>query len=145
MQSDITKFIGRKSQEENLIGQFAKMVRKAKDKNEIRKLEMRLLRPKPIEAYKGPRPGKSNFKKKCITLTFPSTKQVAIWAKYFKVNTYIENNTYDVAFLIELFNLMEQGLIEWKEKEKKFIFPVLKDGKLTQVPKLRRKIKRRKK
>ena len=136
MEKDITKFVGRKSHEQNLISRFTKMVKSANTKKEIRELEMRLLRPKPIEQYKGPRPGRSNYKQKVITVTFPNRKYVDQWAKYFKVNTYVENNTYDIDFLIELFRLMEIGYISWDPKKKSFTFNHKKNKR-----KIRRRVK----
>jgi len=135
MQKDITKFIGSKSHQQNLIDRFRVLVKKAKTKPEIRELEMRLLRPKPIEKYKGKRPGQTTFKKRCILLTFKSSKHITTWAKYFRVNTYVENNTYDLDFLIELFRLMEIGAISWNAKKNTYQFVHKKQ---------KRKIKRRK-
>lgn len=135
MKKDITQFVSRKSHEENLIARFTDLVRKTKTKKEIRMLEMSLLRPKPIGKYKGQLPGKSLHAKRSIKLTFPSQQHIKIWAELFKVNTYVENNTYDIDFLIELFRLMKDGKVLWDKDKKRFIFPISKS---------KRQIKRRK-
>lgn len=118
---DITLFISKKSHEQGLIERFTELVKSAKNKTEIRELEMRLLRPRPIERYKGKRPGQTTFKKRCMLLTFKSSDVVKTWAKYFRVNTYVENNTYDVDFLVELFRLMETEVLKWDPKTKRFL------------------------
>lgn len=128
---DITKFLGEKSQQDNLLEKFSELVKKTKTKKELRELEMRLLRPKPFQKYKGKLPGKTTFKKRCLLLTFKSKKQIEIWARHFKVNTYIENNTYDVDFIIELFRLMDEGVVSWNPMKKKYTFHEVKKKSIT--------------
>jgi hypothetical protein len=139
MEKDITKFISKKSHQQNLIDRFSTLVKSVKSKSEIRQLEMSLLRPRPFEKYKGKRPGQTTFKKRCLLLTFNSPDTIKTWGKYFRVNTYLENNTYDLDFLIELFKLMDEGHVEWDDKNKKYTFHGYNPKKS------KRKIKRRKK
>jgi hypothetical protein len=121
MKKDITKIFGGKTHQETLMVQFEKLRKQAKDdKAKIRRLEMKLLRPKPIEKYSGPRASLTDFKKRCLTLTFNNPSFIKLWSKYFKVNFYLENNTYDLDFILELFNLMENDRVKWNSKEKKF-------------------------
>jgi len=143
MRKDITMFINKTSHEQGLIKKFTELVRSVKTKTEMRELEMRLLRPRPLRRYKGKRPGQTAFKKRCMLLTFKSNSTVKAWARHFKVNTYVENNTYDVDFLVELFRLMDDGQIKWDRKNKKYKINMFeKKRKIKRRP--RRKIKRRK-
>jgi len=146
MKKDITLFINRTSHEQGLIKKFTELVKSVKTKTQMRELEMRLLRPRPLRRYKGKRPGQTAFKKRCMMLTFKSNSVIKAWARHFKVNTYVENNTYDVDFLVELFRLMDDGQIKWDSKKKKYeinMFEQKRKIKRRRVNK--RKIKRRKK
>ena len=118
---DITKFISKKSHEEVLIGNFSTLAKKVKSKRELRILEMNLLKPKPIPIYTGPKTsGRSSFKKKSILVTFPDKSYVKRISNICKVNTYIENNTYDINFLIELIKLLESKRIIWNKERNKY-------------------------
>lgn len=113
---DITKYINKRTGEENQIERFEKMRPKIKTKQELRNLEMHLLKPKPIPEYKGSKSGMSDFKKRTILFSFPDSKCVQRLGKIININKYIENNTYDVSFLMELVRLIELGRIEWHKK-----------------------------
>lgn len=124
---DITKFFNRKSGEENQIARFEKMLPECKSKKDIRNLETHLLKPKPIPTYKGVRPGKTNFQKRTILFYFPSKSFIDRFSKFFTVNQYIQNNTYDIEFLVELVRLMEKKRIRWNRHLKRFVLTD-KDG-----------------
>lgn len=133
MKKDIIELIGvKKSREQSLIDEFERIVKKVDTKEDIRKIEMRLLRPRPFLSYKGRRPGKSTFKKKSITLTFPTSKNIETWAKYFRVNKYVENNTYDIDFIIEIFRLLESGRVKWNREKKKY-YLITKDKRKIRI------------
>ncbi len=118
---DITKFISKKSHEEVLIGNFSTLAKKVKSKKELRILEMNLLKPKPIPIYTGQKTsGRSNFKKKSLLITFPDKSYIEKISNICKINTYIENNTYDIDFLIELIRLLESKRIIWNKERKKY-------------------------
>ena len=119
---DITYFINRKTGEQNQLARFQKMLPEQKTKQSIRDLEMHLLKPKPIPKYKGKRIGRTDFQKRTILFAFPDESQINKLAKFFIVNSYIQNNIYDVEFLIELMNLMEKKRITWNKEKKRFYF-----------------------
>jgi hypothetical protein len=129
---DISTFVSKRSHEESLMDRFSKLVKKAKSKEEIRDLEMRLLRPKPIKQYSGPKVGRNSFKERCLLVVFPKKSVIERIGKYFRINTYIENNTYDIDFLIELLNQMDSGRIEWNMKKKKYYLR-LRTGKKIRI------------
>ncbi len=120
MKKDITKFVNKKSREENVMILFDKLLKEADTKDKIRELELRLLRPQPLEDYKGPKTAQSNLKARTVMVVLPNKNIVERWAELFKVARYIENNTYDIDFLVELFNLMKAGRIEWNSERRKY-------------------------
>lgn len=133
---DITKFIGKKSHEEVLTGNFATLAKKAKSKKELRILEMNLLKPKPIPIYTGPKTsGRSAFKKRSVLMTFPDTLYIEKMSNICRVNTYIENNTHDVDFLVELIRLLESKKIIWNKERKKYYLKKrnIKGKRLTRI------------
>ena len=125
---DITKYINKRTQEENQIKRFNAMLPDIKTKQELRNLEMHLLKPKPIPNYKGAKSGRSAFQKRTLLLAFPDGSYIKRIAKFFNINSYIQNNTYDIGFLIELICLMEKKRVEW-DKDRKRFFIVTKDGR----------------
>ena len=126
----ITDFVGtqRKTLEGDVIKRFNKLI-EGKEKEDIRKIELSLLKPKPIAHYKGKRPSRlTDLKKKTVTVYFPDEKILMRFAKYLKIQTYIENNIHDVAFFLELLKLLENETIKWDEDNKHF---AMKRGKIT--------------
>jgi len=131
--ADISKFIGRKSQQESIIEKFTKLI-EGKSKEEIREIEMNLLKPEPIPFYNQKKDHKTNnpVHQKSITVTFSDVKYIDLWEKYFKISRNIKNNTYHVGFLIELFRLLEQGKLEYDEKKNRY-YRKLSDGRLRRL------------
>jgi len=133
MARDIIKFLRKKSQEEVILGNFEELSKNVKSKKELRLLEMNLLRPKPIPEYMGPKPtGLSDFKKQSLLLTFQDKKYVDRFSKFFRVNRYIENNTHNVEFFVELIRLFESGRLIWNEDKKKYYLR-MKNKKLLKI------------
>ena len=83
------------------------MVSTIKTKQEMRILEMHLLKPKPVPKYKGKKSGRTDFQKRTLLLAFPNQTCIERLSKFFTVNSYMQNNRYDSDFLIELINLLE--------------------------------------
>lgn len=125
---DITYFINKKTGEENQLARFEDLFPKQKTKQDLRNLEMHLLKPKPIPIYKGKKVGRTDFQKRTILFVFQNELQVKKLSQFFIVNTYIQNNIYDVEFLMEVIRLMEKKRIVWNGKRKKFYF-IDKTGK----------------
>lgn len=129
MGKDITKFVSKKSKQENLIDRFHELVKSAKTKEEIREIEMALLKPKPLPSYKAGGKGLfTGFKKRSIRLTFNNGHIIKKWMNMFRVNTYLEFNTYEVDFITELFHLLETNRLTWDKKKKKYYLHT-KDGR----------------
>lgn len=125
---DITKLINKRTGEENQIKKFEEMLSKTKTKKQRRDLEMHLLKPKPVPVYKGDRAGRTLFQRRTILLSFPKESCIEQLGKFFTVNSYIQNNSYDTDFLIELIRLMGKKKIRWNKHAKKF-FIKDKNGK----------------
>jgi len=119
----ITKFIGKKdvSHDAMRAENFDDLI-KDRSKNETREIEQALLKPKPIPKYIGPKTGPSPFLKRSIRVTFPNPECITRLGKFLRVNTYIQNNTYDVDMIMELVKLMEEGRLHWNKREKSFYF-----------------------
>lgn len=126
--ADINLIINRRTGEENQIARFDALSAGVKDKKKLRDLEMHLLKPSVIPKYKGPKSGKTNFEKCSLLFVFPSPQSIARLSKFITINTYMENNTYNVEFLMELIKLMERERIKWNSISKKF-YMVTKTGK----------------
>lgn len=125
---DIAKLITKKTGEDHQIERFEKASLSIKTKKELRILEMHLLKPKPVPVYKGDKAGRTAFQKCSLMVLFPDKSYVERLSKFFTINTYVENNIYDIDFLIELINLMEKKRIKWNKLQKKF-FMKSKTGK----------------
>lgn len=124
---DINLIISHKSGEENQLSRFEKLLPKTKTKQELRDLEMHLLKPAPIPPYKGKPAGQTNFQKRTVLFTFPHHSHIERLKHFFTINTYIQTNTYDVDFIIELIRLMEIGRIKWNPNSKRF-FAIKESG-----------------
>jgi hypothetical protein len=120
MSKDITKFLGKVSREEDILAQFKKMVGKAKSIADIRKAEHRLLKPKPIPPYHGPKTGRTSFKQRGLLLVFKNKTFIDRFAKFVKINKYNTNNTYHVELFVELIRILESGRLEFNYKENRF-------------------------
>jgi len=131
---DITKFVSKSkiSREESQIKKFEKLIVSASSKEEQRKIEMHLLKPMPVPKYKGAKAGRTSFQKRTLLLAFPDSSHIEKLGKFFKLNAYVENNTYDVDFLIELIRLMRNGRIKWSRSRKKFLIKN-KNGKMVRL------------
>jgi hypothetical protein len=125
MSKDITKFVSKKSRELSIMEKFHKLI-KGKSESEIRDIELALLKPKPLPIYKGSKVGRSQFKKRSITLTFPAESWIDKFADYFKVNKYLDNNSYDIEFLMEIFRLFDKGRLRWDKDTKKLIVKTIR-------------------
>lgn len=129
MANDIRKLFGKKSHTENLFDHFMEIFKAHRgDKEKIRKAEMSLLRPAPIKKFKGPKVERRDFMLRSIRVTLPSHEDIIRWGNHFRVNTYIENNTYDIDFLMFIFKKMEEGRLTWDKENKGFTLH-LKNGR----------------
>lgn len=115
-----------KTKEQHLIDRFEKLS-KDKSKKEIRKIEMALFRPLPIPIYRGKKSGLTIFKQKSIRLTFSSTNIIKLMSKFMRINTYIENNSYDCSIIECMFNLLNKRKIKFNKDKKRF--KIKKKGK----------------
>jgi len=117
---DITRFLGRVSREDDILKHFSSLVNKAKDKFEIREIERKILKPKPIPPYHGPKTGRTDFKQRSLLIVFNNKSFIDRLGKYLKINRYATNNTYHTDMFVELIRLFEDGRIEFSEKDKRF-------------------------
>lgn len=120
MATDITKFLGRESREEDVLNHFQKLLKKSKSKFEIRNLELKLLKPRPIDKYTGPKTGRTSFKQRSLVLVFKNKTFIERVGKFVKVNKYATNNTYHVDLFEELIRLLEDGRLEFNYKKNRF-------------------------
>jgi len=129
---DITKFVGKKSREETMIGQFFRLVDKCKNKYEMRKLEQSLLKPQPIAKYQGGEVGRTEFKSRSLIVAFPNKSYIMRLKKFMRINSYKDNNTWDVSMFVEMLNLLESGRLTFNSKTKKFKMKT-KKGKMVKL------------
>ncbi|KYK24174.1 hypothetical protein AYK24_06600 [Thermoplasmatales archaeon SG8-52-4] len=54
-------------------------------------------------------------------MTFPHSKDIERLGKFIRVNTYIDNNTYDINLFMEVIKKLESGEFVWNEKTNKLI------------------------
>ena len=120
MPKDIAQYLGKASRETDLISQFVKLVKKAKNKKAIRELERKLLKPKPIPPYHGPKTGRTSFKQRSLLLVFSNKAFIERFKKFVKINTYNTNNTYHVELFVELLRLLEDGRLRYSHKDNRF-------------------------
>lgn len=120
MSKDIAKYLGKSSRTTDLIAQFVKLVKSAKSKKEIRMLEHKLLKPKPLPPYHGPKTGRTSFKQRSLLLVFSNKTFIERFKQFVKINTYNTNNTYHVEMFVELLRLLEDGRLKYSEKDKRF-------------------------
>lgn len=116
----ISNFVSKKTREENKIGHFNNLLKKIDSKKEVRKVEVRLLKPDPIAPYRGKKTGLTAFQKKSLLIVFKTPEPIAELAKIIRVNSYVNNNTYDTDFLLELLNLINSRRLQWDKIKKKY-------------------------
>ena len=129
---DISTFVTKKKREMSLMKKFYSVAAKTKSKEELRELELQLLRPKPIQKYTGPTVGRKDFAKRCIRLTFPKKEWIRRWMKMFRVNSYVEYNTWDIDFIMELLVKLESGRLIWSKKRKCYYLKT-RDGRKVRI------------
>lgn len=128
--ADIVKFLGKSSRESDIIAQFIKLVSKTKgNKKKIRELEHRLLKPKPLPPYHGPKTGRTSFKQRSLLIVFKSKSFIERFKEFVKINTYNTNNTYHVELFVELIRLLEDGRLEFSYKDNRFYVHGIKNKK----------------
>lgn len=126
----ITEFIGggKKTLEGDIVNRFTKLI-EGKSKEEVREIELSLLKPKPIAHYKGKRPSKlTDLNRRRVTIYFQNEKVLMRFSRFLKVQTYIENNIHEVGLLLEMLRLLESETLRWNEKGGHFL---TKTGKIT--------------
>ena len=117
---DITKFVSDKSREETMIHQFFRLAEQCGTKQEMRDLEQALLKPVPLAPYKGTEIGRTEFKARSLIMAFPSKDHIDRLKPYMRINSYKDNNTWDVDMFVEMINLLERGRLTFDSKKKKF-------------------------
>lgn len=122
---DITTFVSKKTREKNVMEKFEKLVKGKSDKR-IREIEMRLLKPAPVPAYRGPKPVRADFKRRSLRLAFSSKTVIERLSKYIRISQYVENNSHDVGMFLELLKLLERDRLAWDPKRKRFTVLVRK-------------------
>ena len=120
MKNDIAKFLGRKSREQDILDEFKRLSGKKSDKQYLRKLELRLLKPKPIPPYHGPKTGRTGFKQRSLLIVFKNKTFIERIGRFVKINRYSQNNTYHVDLFVELIRLLEDGRLEFSNEDNKF-------------------------
>ena len=116
---DITTFVSKKTREKNVMEKFEKLIKGKSDKR-IREIEMRLLKPAPVPAYRGPKPVRADFKRRSLRLAFSSKTVIERLSKYIRISQYVENNSHDVGMFLELLKLLERDRLVWDPKRKRF-------------------------
>lgn len=118
MSKDISKLFGKGGRETSVMERFVIAI-EDKDPEEIRVIEMTLLKPTAITPYTGPTMGRSDYDKRSITMAFESEEAVNRLGKFMRINKFSHNNTYDVGILMEVLRLLESGRLHWSPKKKR--------------------------
>lgn len=133
MENDILKFAEAGTREEFLLKEFLRLAARTKTKQELRELEMALLKPAPIPSFKKQiTTGMSDFQLRTVTMTFPNKRYVEILGKFIRINSYKGNNSHDMDILVEFINLLESGRIVFDTEEKKLKL-VTKKGRVLKL------------
>lgn len=119
---DISSYVTKKKREMSLMKKFESLSSKlpGKKKEDLRALEMKLLRPRPIKKYRGPTSGWKEYNTRSIRLVFADKDWILRWMKIFRVNAHVEYNTWDIDFIMELIIKLESGRLKWDKKKKHY-------------------------
>jgi hypothetical protein len=116
----IEKFLGQNARRDR-VAKFEELC-KGKTKEEIREIEMALLRPDAIPDYVGEVTRYNINSETTVKLVFKNETEMALIGKYLSINTYIEPCISDIKVLVDLFGAMEKGDITYNKKAGLFSF-----------------------
>ena len=100
----------------NRVRRFEKQS-KGMNNKEKRQLETQLLRPEPVPTYTGDLPENYGIDALTVSIVFPNNKIKALAEKFLKISfSKVKKQQYitDISMLIKLFELMDKGIIVYK-------------------------------
>lgn len=120
---DITSLFGKKTIEESNIDKFNALIKGKSDK-EIRKIEMALLKPKPLPIPSSNIPlGNVSFIKRSVLFVFPTSKEVDNLNDFIQLNfSNNQKNIYKIKFLTTLLELIKKKRLIWDEEKECYYF-----------------------
>jgi len=97
---------------------------KGEPKKKVRKLEMALLKPEVLPPHVGKRATADTVSDRTVMLVFKTTDEVELFAKYFKVSTYVTKNVsvQGMKLMSALLKEMEAHNIRFNKKKGKIAY-----------------------
>ena len=110
--------------EEDRVARFQKLA-KGKSKEEIRQLEVRLLKPEKLTKYSKKPISKgalSGVAAREVKIVMPNKEMFDLLCKHFPVSRHVENSISNPTLLCEFLKLLESGDIVYDKKRKSLQF-----------------------
>jgi len=103
-----------------IIKRFMKLIMN-KTKEQIREIEIQLLKPEPIPFYNYKKDKRQNaIDKKTISLILPDVKYLDLWSRHFRISKHIKNNSYDTAFIVKILQLIDKNRIQFDSSRNEY-------------------------
>lgn len=97
------------NEDESKLARFMRL-KQGKSKEEIRKLEMELLRPEKLQMRVGAKMrAVTTLEARSILLVFPTDTSVDLFKKYFKVSKYKGQSAHRIEMLIDFLQVINTG------------------------------------
>jgi len=97
---------------------------KGEPKKKVRKLETTMLRPEVLPPHVGKKATADTISDRSVLMVFKTTKEVDLFAKYFKVHRYVKNNVsaQGMEVMSALLKEMEAHNIRFNKKKGKIVY-----------------------
>lgn len=118
MTATIEKFLSKNARRDR-VAKFEELS-KGKSKEEVREMEMSLLKPDAIPDYVGEARKYIPNSETTVKLVFRNEAEMELVGKHLSINTYIEPCISDIKIIIDLFTAIERGEISYNKKSGQF-------------------------
>lgn len=120
MAATIEKFLSKNARRDR-VARFEELS-KGKTQEEIRIMEMALLKPDEIPDYVGEVNRYNLNSETTVKLVFRTPEEMEMVGKHLSINNYIEPCISDIKIVLDLFMAIERGEISYNKKAGKFTF-----------------------
>ena len=120
MATGIEKFLSKNARKDR-VERFEELS-KGKTKEEIREIEVALLRPDAIPDYVGELSRYALNQDTTVKLVFKTKEDMSLVGKYMNITAYIEPSISDIKIILDLFNALEEGRMKYNKKTGEFTF-----------------------
>jgi len=119
--SGIDSYIKKDGSHELPSVKFTRLRKKCKNKEEVRNLEKRLLRPVKLRKHIGPGAhSDSHIEARTIRLVFPDNEWADLFSKHFKTTDYIHKSCYDFQMFLDFLEAIDNGELTYEEETRSF-------------------------